>query len=578
MGKSKLKVVLIMNFKLKKIISILLLVSIFSGYFHVDAVRGGVLDKPEERIDSIIRRATEDTDKEKVRDVLNESIRMRIFSIPGGGYGIFEPYEFHKDEVRRVCVFTIPYLLDDRFPVLQDLVDMLWCSVSIMGNSDPGEIDIGFMTTTQNLVNHFNHVTNEKAEFIDVALAIRNYLEDRAEHESTSSEEIVAAKNRVRDFYDKFVKKIKEWKKPVVSQSVTAVNLLIKLFFCIEEKRYIQDGRFHNVFVMAYDIGADNSWFLTKLFKGKRPQVETCVDFISVDGLDQSTVKDESNFLEQYTTLSVKVQQHVNTFLGYNKAKSFADRLKTMEEKTDAVDQKAEAAKQTAEAAGQKAEAVEQELEGLKLTVAEMQNAQQEQSKFNEFTKAVGDLGAYLHRLSKGGEIVEEEKERVFQNVEKLISYYDSSEEIGKPDEMKDLRGLIDDTRQHVAKHASDIIAQKKEMSGVHDEISDTRQHVAKHAEDIITLKQKMSGMQAEMSDAHEAFDHFVQAKKDWEARAIKIDELVNKLRRDEEYLQETAKKGARDFIWEEYNQSGIFRKWRLQRVFPFLKKKKEAK
>lgn len=246
---------------------------------------------------------------------LNKSIEMGT-GMPGSGFKFFEPYSFHADDPRKICVYTIPYLLDKLCPVLLELVDILWCSVSVITTS--GDIGDGYMGRLQQLVDDFKKLSGANAEFIDVGVIITKFLEFRAESVCSNAEKVVTAKSELRDFFGKFVNKLKEYEKPdKVSDQAIALNLLLKLLFCIERGEYRSSTGFHNVFVMAYDTDADNRWFFTRWFGGRRSPMPTCVAFASVERLDPSTIEHESEFLAQYIRISDNLEMAIRRFLDY---------------------------------------------------------------------------------------------------------------------------------------------------------------------------------------------------------------------------------------------------------------------
>jgi len=266
--------------------------------------------KPEEKVESIVRVATREEDEDTIRYWLNRSIK-RGTGIVGGGIKRFEPFAFHEDEPREVCVYTIPYLLDDQAPVLRELVNMLWSTVD--ASKDLSKIDRYFINQTQRLLDDFNSQCKVSASYIDLYRAIESFMVEKG-----SSRDEEKTRSSMKSLIDRVSEKWKEYRKPVVCENVTAMNLLLKLYRCIDREEYkesIDPLKFYNVFVMAYDTGADNRWFFTRWFARERSTLESCVAFTSIDGLLSASVSDELSFEPEYKSLHDKIEEEITRYL-----------------------------------------------------------------------------------------------------------------------------------------------------------------------------------------------------------------------------------------------------------------------
>jgi len=281
----------------------------------------------EESIDSIIRDETYETDNARIRDELNQCIEGDT-AIVGGGRKIFQPYVFQKDDPRVVFLCTIPYLLDEKCPVLKELVDIFGSTLDAC--RDVSKIDRDFVTKTQHLLDDLNHFCEINASCLDLSGAVELYMEERA-HPAVRGN----VKPFMRDALAQIRRKWNEYGIPAGSEDEVVMNLLFKLLRCIGGRLYRTSTdlfKLHNVFVMAYDTGADNRSFLARKFGAARPPVKTCVAFTSVDGLHRAITYKELSFEEEFEGLHDKIEEKTTEFLIYVQSRRVPDERSKLQE------------------------------------------------------------------------------------------------------------------------------------------------------------------------------------------------------------------------------------------------------
>ena len=520
----------------KKLASLVLSVCVFGGSFNVFAMEGS---SPDE-IGSIIK-TTED--EEKIRCELNKSVERRHFpTITGGGRRIFKPYEFHGDEPRLIKVYTIPYLLDPDFPVLEELKDMLWSSVSVAEGKE--DIGSGYIDGLQHLVNGFRQRYGD-AEFMDVGLAIEWFLTECAERDKRlSGAGVKIAKDASENFITKFRSALAKYNMPdKVSDNARGLELMLSLLRCIDNEEYLDKkrGGFCNVFLMAYDTEADSRGFFGRLFGGKRPPIESCVAFTSVSGLDSRTTKGQATFGERYSKLHDELVGAVNKFFDYCQAikptppaplpdmpsiiSYILKRLDEMDIRMDDFD--------------------------TRLTLLEefVKPLREGTGRLNELVDAVCAFNDFVSKISSDGKFDSEAFRSMLERVAASTACFDvpQKDDASAKEDSGALGAKIKRLREHV-----------RELKG----------HVADHADAINDLRESRDSML-------ELYNDLISCKKAWEERAAEIEEFAKDMNRRDELSKEKQKAACKLFVIDQYNNSGRFGKWLLRRQYPFLKEAK---
>jgi len=476
---------------------------------------------PEELIESIVRDKTFEEDQKVIRQSLNRSI-TRGTGIVGGGVKVFEPYEFHKDDPRRICLYTIPYLLDDRCPVLRELVNMLWAAVD--ASQDLSKIDRPFINQTQRLLDDFNDKCKVTASYIDLFGAIQKYAEETShpEEKERSSQTMGAVLKEV-------ARKWNEYHKPEMNQNMTAMNLILKLYRCIGEEKYkssVPPTIFHNVFVMAYDTGVDNRLFMTRLFAGARKTLKTCVAFTTVKDLHASTTYNEPAFETEYKYLHGKIEEEITRFLRFAPDKDLEGKIKVL---TDRVDK-------------------------IELTVKELKQMRTEQNKMQDFSKVLGQMSAFMRKMAAEGTLDSEEGKKIIEEMGATMNTFTENVEGSENSE----------GGASTSNSESSSCASSDETRKLRKHLIEMKKHVAEHAKAINKL---IESRDKEIS-LHESI---VASKAEWEKRAIEIEELQNDLRRDHERMEAITEGATKRFVMDQYEKSGWLGRWRLRQAFPFI-------
>jgi len=462
--------------------------------------------RPEESVDSIIREATAEEDKKKIVQALNRCIERGV-GITGGGIRIYEPYTFHEDEPRRVCVYTIPYVLDDRCPVLRGLVNMLWSTVDASKNLD--KVDRVFVNQTQRFLDDFNKSCHVSANHLDLFGAIEGYLQEAAPPEDKEK-----TKSTMERVIGRFKQRWDEFKKPVVSSNVSAMNLLLKLYRSLGNREYKTStipSKFHNVLVLAYDTGADNRYAITRLFKGARDPLLSCVAFTSMDGLDRSVLYNEASFESGFRYLHAKIQEEITRFLTFVPDKDIDRKM---------------------------AEILER-LHQIEVSVRELKDLREEQGKSDEIARKLKEMLDFSHKMEEGGTLDEKEGKGIVEGMETVLKRLTESE--------TSMGGSEGEESEHLRKH---MVEMKKKIADQ-----------AKAIKELMEYRDKSLTVQ----------ESIAAAKGEWIQRVNEIEEFSNSLRRDEEHLKEIAEKSTKDFVMEQYNKANWFGRICLRQAFPFI-------
>jgi len=346
-----------------------------------------------------------------------------------------------------------------------------------------------------------------------------NYTEETA-HPEDREKVAVTMKNVI----DRIKQKWNEYNKPIVSRNTTAMNLLLKLYRCIDDGKYKTStvpSKFHNVFIMAYDTGADSRFLITRFFQGPRPTLKTCVAFTSIDGLDRSTTYSESTFESEYRYLHGTIEEETKRFLSFSPEKSIQQQIEEMRNR----------------------------IEQLEVTVEELKNVKQERAKLNELIRTLGKLSIYIRKMAAEGTLDEKEGKCILQDVDVVMNRFTGDEESLKGTDKSS--SSDDDETKNLRKHVKEI-----------------KHIVARHAKainDLIEARDRIINMH----------DAIISARSQWEERVIEIESFANSLKRDEERLEAITEGASQKFVMEQYEQSSKFGKWCLRQAFPFIKELK---
>ncbi len=558
-----------MKINFKKIVNVFLLVCILGSFFHTFAMSPDM--NPEECIDSIVRSATKREDEAKIRDVLNYQIR-RGTGVTGGGYWRFKPYEFHKDEPRKVHVCTIPSLLDDQSPIIGELVDMLWATKC--ATVDLTKVNKSFINQTQRLLDDFRSTTNVSASYVDVLGAIEEYLTQEIKYKQNSANPEVERKVRrsIKDVCKEVEKKWVEYKKTVVSPNATAMNILLKLYESIGNKSYKTSTNppiYHDVFVLAYDDGADDRWFLRRWLK-PRDQMGTCVAFTTVGELDKSTIYHKGSFDYRFERLQNRMARILDEFFEYINGTG----KKTILEETKA-EIKAEVQaemKAMVKPLEERQDVLEkQQAEILKKLGEYRAKLEAERNEFGKISQSFKDVRNYVDKITSDGgkyEPEDEERHRALDNIDKCDRYLAEVAESNDNDEIKKLRHHLTGIKKAVAQHAETINGFVKFRDEASTLIEENRKVLATHKETINTLM-------ADRDNILRCLDIVIET----ETRVNEISQTINdydsRIKRDEERLEVVAEGAFKKLILEQYQKSNWFARMRMRTLFSFLKEVK---
>lgn len=504
-----------MKYSFKRVFSIFLSIIVFSSMFQSLAMYQPA--DSDELIDSIIRNKTSKDDQNLIKQELNRSID-RGTGIVGGGIRIFEPYQFHSDEPRRVCVYTIPYVLDDRCPVLRELVNMLWSTVDAA--KDLNKIDKSFINQTQRFLDNLNSTCKISASYLDLFGAIELYME-RTAHPADKSN----TKSAMKSVKERIITKWNEFNKPVVSENITAMNLLLKLYECIGNKKFLRSdsvSNYHNVLVIAYDTGVDNKNFFVRLFSGTRKTKKSCVDFISIDGLNKSTTYYKSSFEERFKYLYEQIEKEIRVFFDFISAQ----REKPIKTKIEIIECRLD------------------KIENKLLTHEELLVIRNEQSQLGELAQALREMRNLIRNMIESEKVDAVERDRILERVNAVI-------EKQIPDEQQP-------TDEETAK--------------LHNHMKEMKKAIVKNVEDIHALKKFVRELKTYDDETRCLHEELLKDREHWEKRAIEIEEFADSLKRDEQYLETISEGKVKSFVWQQYKQSGWYNKWRLRSMFPFIK------
>lgn len=508
-----------MNFKFKNITAFLLTMSLFSGQVNVFAMHG-LQSNEEERIESIIRTPE---DSVTISKSLNYCLYHSDSGIIGGARRFFEPYNFHKDEPRKICAYTIPYVLDDSCPLLEDLVDMLWNTNQVWKDIQKG-VDQNFVDRTQCMLNRFRKITNINATYVDLFNGIGEYLKDKSKTAEKVSDP-PTVQNRIQNSVNSIVDQFRRFGKPAVSSNQTAAELMMKLYFAIDKGSYrssVGDG-YHNVFLMAYDTGADNSSFVARLFKGARPQKHTCVAFTTVQGLDKST-KYRGDIEKGYKFLHDKLAVEVNKFIDYISGQSESNVTSevVLKELKEIKAQLGDHERRLLVLESQRLSGFSSLLEKLSAVLVEFSQANIHDNNFSvdKFTGICADIDSEIRNYKSG--------------------LYEDLKQKKESDELQELSKTVADIRGHVIKHANDIIEIKKTLSKSKD------------------IAEKLAAERERFAE---------------DAKLIQA--FADNISCQNEQLRILARETTKNYIVENYSKAGYWGKKILKAIFPELKQMK---
>lgn len=554
-----------MKINFKKIVNVFLVVGILGSFFHTFAMSSDM--NPEERIDSIIRSTTKREDEAKIRDTLNREIR-RGTGIIGGGYWRFKPYEFHKDEPRKVHVYTIPLMVNTRSPIIYELVDMLWITKD--ATVDLTKVNRSFINQTQRLLDDFRSTTGVSASYVDVLGSIEEYLAQETKYKRANPEIDRKVRKSIKDVCKEVEKKWTEYKKPDVSPNATAMNILLKLYNSIGNKLYKTSTNppiYHDVFVLAYDDGADNRWFL-KRWLNPRDQMGTCVAFTTIGGLDKSATY--YTFDDQFERLQNRIARILDEFFEYING---TGKKTILEEAKAEIKAEVQAEmKAMVKPLEERQDVLEkQQAEILKKLDEYRAKLEAERNEFGKISQSFKDVRNYVDKItSYGGKYEPEDEEchRALDNIDKCDRYLAEVAESNDNDEIKKLRHHLTGIKKAVAQHAKTINGFVKFRDDASALIEENRKVLATHKETINTLM-------ADRDNILRCLDIVIET----ETRVNEISQTINdydsRIKRDEERLEVVAEGAFKKLILEQYQKSNWFARMRMRTLFSFLKEVK---
>jgi len=400
--------------------------------------------------------------------------------------------------------------LDDKCSIFKELVSILGLIIDACKDLD--KIDIHFINQTQRFINGFNEKYKTIACHLDLLEAIQAFMVENThpEYRPNSRDMMMRVTERFKQVWN-------DYKKPAEGVNATAVGVFLKLYTCVCERRFRSSTlarKFHNVFIMAYDTGADNRYGITKLFKGRRPTLKSCVAFTSIDGLHRSTSYNEAEFEPKYREIQEQIEGGIIKFLSFLPTRNTKEQI----------------------------DMILVRLDKLEVSVQELRDLSDERGKMHELARSLQELLDLSHKMEKEGTLDEKEGKRILEEMNAAMKRFSES-----------------DASAEEAEETSE------EIEHLHKHLIDMKKHVAKHAKAInglIEFRDRTISLQ----------EALVSTKEEWEERVIEIEKFAHCLEREEERLKAIAEGATKKLIIAQYIDAEPPGRLCLRLSFPWIK------
>lgn len=232
-------------------------------------------------------------------------------------------------------------------------------------------------------------------------------------------------------------------------------------------------------------------------------------------------------------------------------------RVDALEVRTDALDGRIDSLEAHAAATDRRIDATDKRVDTLERDVTEITEAlrrfEEEKDKSRELIETLKTLSALLRDMSEG-KFNSEEAQRVLDTVDANIRSFDAF-------------ATIDSAAGNGGPHDAFDEQVRQEIIKIKECINQDREVINR----LGKIAQGFADSTAQTIALNEAL---MKDRTAWAQEAIKIQEIADSIRRNEEQLKTISKGVVKDFIWQQYKSEEIswWGKWRLRSSFPFLK------